>query len=300
MNRIPCVLHYVFFQMAPAFGGKPWSLVHYVCLKSAITHIRPEAVFFHYDHEPTGPWWVLTRELVTPIQTSAPREIFGNPLTHVAHRSDVVRLQRLIEYGGIYLDADVLVHRGFDDLLGSSVVMGREGDIGIANAVILAEPNAPFLRRWLETYRSFTGKWNEHSVLLPAKMAATFPQEITVLPENAFFWPLWHHDHIDWIFRSTKPIDLHRTYANHLWESRAWSFLQDLTPRQVRKQDTNFHLWARPYLDGLPDGYGEPVPTGQLSDLRDRVRTSPTMRYLRALEARVRRRAGSFKFISRT
>ena len=55
-SRIPRVLHYVFFRMASDFGGKRWSLVHYVCLKSAITHIRPERVFFHYEYEPAGPW----------------------------------------------------------------------------------------------------------------------------------------------------------------------------------------------------------------------------------------------------
>ena len=290
-RRIPRVLHYVWFGMASEFGGKPWSLVHYVCLKSAITHIRPERVFFHYDYEPAGPWWELTRDLVTLVKMMAPREIFGNPLDHVAHRSDVVRLQRLIEHGGIYLDADVLVHRDFDDLLGESVVLGREGDIGIANAVILAEPNAPFLRRWLEAYRSFAGIWNEHSVLVPARMAVEYPEEITVLSGKAFFWPLWHHGHIDWMFRSTKAIALDKTYANHLWESSAWCFLQDLTPRQVRKKDTNFHLWARPYLENLSDGYGEAANVGQLMALKNRLWTSPTMRYLRDLEMRVRRRA---------
>jgi hypothetical protein len=294
-SRIPRVLHYV-FGMAPDFGGKPWSLVHYVCLKSAITHIRPERVFFHYEYEPAGPWWDLSRDLVTLVKMTAPRDIFGNPLTHVAHRSDVVRLQRLIEHGGIYLDADVLVHRDFDDLLGESVVLGREGDIGIANAVILAEPNAPFLRRWLEAYRSFTGIWNEHSVLVPAKMAVEYPEEITVLSKKAFFWPLWHDDHIDWIFKSTKAIALDQTYANHLWESIAWCFLQDLTPRQVRKKDTNFHLWARPHLERLWDDYGEAASVGQLMTLKKRLRTTPTMRYLRALEKRVRRRTGNVKW----
>ena len=80
------VLHYVWFGMAPEFGGKAWSLVHYVCLKSAITHIRPERVFFYYDHEPAGLWWELSRDLVTPVKMTAPREIFGNPLAHVTHR----------------------------------------------------------------------------------------------------------------------------------------------------------------------------------------------------------------------
>jgi hypothetical protein len=72
-------------------------------------------------------------------------------------------------------------------------------EFGITNAVILAEPNAPFLRRWLDAYRSFRSKgkdefWDEHSVVLPAKLARKYPQDITVLSEKAFFWPLWHDD----------------------------------------------------------------------------------------------------------
>jgi len=131
----------------------------------------------------------LTHDLVTLVQLTAPREIFGAPLAHVAHRSDVVRLQKLIEHGGIYLDADVLVQRDFDDLLNESVVLGREGEFGLANAVILAEPNATFLVRWLDAYRSFRSKgkdefWSEHSVLLPAKLAQAYPHEVTILPER--------------------------------------------------------------------------------------------------------------------
>jgi Glycosyltransferase sugar-binding region containing DXD motif len=260
MRRIPRILHYT-FGMASDFGGKPWSLVHYVCLKSAIRHIRPEQVYFYCEHEPKGPWWALSRELVTLVKIAAPREIFGRPLTHVAHRSDVVRLQKLIEHGGIYLDADVLVQRDFEDLLNEPAVLGREGDCGTANAVILSQPNAPFLVRWFESYKTFRSNgadkfWNEHSVFLPARLARAHPQEVTLLPREAFFWPLWHDDHLDWIFRSNQPIPLDETYANHLWESIAWSFLQDLTPAQVRARDTNFHRWALPYLEDLPGSYG--------------------------------------------
>jgi hypothetical protein len=106
MSRVPKTLHYI-FGMASDFGGKPWSLVHHVCLKSAVERIAPQNTLFHYEHEPKGPWWELSRELVTPVRIEAPREIFGRPLDHVAHRADVVRLQTLIEHGGIYLDADV-------------------------------------------------------------------------------------------------------------------------------------------------------------------------------------------------
>jgi hypothetical protein len=261
MKRVPKILHYT-FGMARGFGGKPWSLVHHVCLKSAVERIAPERVFFYHEYEPSGPWWELSRELVTPVRIKAPREIFGRPLDHVAHRSDVVRLQKLIEHGGIYLDADVLVQRSFDDLLDNQAVLGQEGedaDWGLANAVILAQPQSPFLRRWLEEYRSFRGEiWNEHSVLLPRRLAREHPAEITVLPPTAFFWPLWTEEHLEWIFASNKPIGTDQGYANHLWEGKAWKYLEDLTPRQVRARATNFHIWAAPFLEGLPDDYGAP------------------------------------------
>jgi hypothetical protein len=104
----------------------------------------------------------------------------------------VVRLQKLIEHGGIYLYADVLVQRDFDDLLSERVVLGCEGERGMANAVILSQPNAPFLVRWLEAYRNFRSSggdefWSEHSVVLPAKLAGAYSQEVTILSKKAFF-----------------------------------------------------------------------------------------------------------------
>ncbi len=260
---IPKILHYC-FGMAPDFGGKPWSLIHYVGVRSAIRHIKPNEVRFYYEYEPTGPWWELTKPIVTPIKIDAPREIFGRPVTHPAHRAGVVRLQKLIEHGGIYLDADVVVHRSFDDLLSNSAVLGREGEDGTssADAIILAEPQAPFLLRWIDEYRSFRGDegyWSEHAVQVPAQLAKQFPDEITMLSPTAFFYPLWSPEHIEWIFNSNKPIPSEaEAYCNHLWESFAWKkYLDHLTPGQVRARDTNFHRWAKPYVDGLPDGLGD-------------------------------------------
>lgn len=259
---IPKILHYC-FGMAPDFGGKPWSLIHYIGVRSAIRHIKPDQVFFYYEYEPTGPWWELTRPLVTPVKIEAPRKIFDRPVTHPAHRADVVRLQKLIEHGGIYLDADVVVHRSFDDLLGHSTVLGQEGfdeeNPSAANALILGEAQAPFLLRWMESYRTFRGDegyWSEHSVQMPAKLAKEHPNEIRMLPPTAFFYPLWSAEDIEWIFSSNRPIPP-GAYANHLWESKAWDkYLDHLTPGRVRSRDTNFHRWAKPYVAGLPDDLG--------------------------------------------
>jgi Glycosyltransferase sugar-binding region containing DXD motif len=269
---IPKILHYCFGLSS---DGKPWSLVHHVCLVSAVERIKPTEVFFYCEYEPTGKWWDLTRPLVTLKRIVAPREIFGNPLLHYAHRADVVRLEKLIDSGGIYLDVDVFVHNSFDKLLNNTVVLGEQcvnGEItGLCNAVILAEAGAPFLRKWLLEYRTFRSKgsdvyWDEHSVRLPYRLAKQFPREIEVLQPSAFFWPTFVEADLKLIYDSTNVIDVTKAYVTHLWESPAWErYLACLTPGRVRGADTNFHHWARPFVDSLPDHYGRPSAADRIS-----------------------------------
>ncbi len=261
-ERIPKILHFC-FGMTADFGGKPFGLAHYVSVRSAIEQIKPREVFVYYQYEPDTDWWRQLLPRITAVKIEAPVAIFGNPIAHPAHRADVVRLEKLIERGGIYLDCDVLVQKSFDDLLSYSVVLGQQGRVenfGLANAIILAERNAPFLLRWYREYRTFRGDgnhhWDEHSVVLPLYLSRKFPAEIKVLPFDAFFYPLWTADHVEWMFDSTRPIDLSRTYANHFWESRSWRYIDRLTPADVRRVDTNFHRWARPYVADLSDDFG--------------------------------------------
>ena len=263
---IPKIIHFC-FGLTPNFGGKPWSLFHHACVKSAVERIKPAKTFFYCEYEPKGPWWRLTREMVTIEKIKAPRTIFGNPLLHPAHRADIVRLEKLLEMGGIYLDCDVFVHRDFDDLLRYSTVLGQQGEqgrFGLCNAIILAEVQAPFLKRWYAEYRSFRGDghstfWDEHSVGIPCRLAREFPTEITVLPDTGFFWPTWEKEGLKKIFRSVDPILSSGVYANHLWESCTWErYMEHLTPKRVRNVESNFHNWMRPMIAELSDDYGAP------------------------------------------
>lgn len=219
--------------------------------------------------------------MVTVTKIDAPREVFGNPLKHPAHRADVLRLQRLLSVGGIYLDADVFVHRSFDPLLGNPTVLGEERVdgkvVGLCNAVILAEAQAPFLSRWYSEYRSFRSEghdayWDEHSVVIPYQLSRRYPDEIVVLPHYAFFWPTFMEDDITRIFDSPEPLDISLAYANHLWESPAWDrYLENLTPKRVRKVRSNFHDWARPMIEALPDDFGAPAPVMRIARSAQRV-----------------------------
>lgn len=295
---IPKTLHYC-FGMAPDFGGKPWSLVHYACVKSAIERIRPKDVFLYCEFEPTGPWWDLTREMVTVEKIQAPTQVFGNALLHPAHRADVLRLEKLLSVGGIYLDTDIFVHRSFDPLLRYSAVLGEQrvkGTVtGLCNAVILAEPRTPFLEKWYASYRSFRSRgdddhWDEHSVEIPYKLSKAYPTEITTLPHRAFFEPTFIPRDLKRIFVSPKVLDLSAAYATHLWESFAWEmYLEHLTPRRVRKLDSNFHYWVRPMIEKLPDDYGgsTAAPLGARTVRRLR---SGTRRAVRTLLRKIKNR----------
>lgn len=266
MSQIPNRLHFC-FGFSPDFSNQPWGLVHFACVKSAVVRIKPQHAVLSYEYEPYGPWWDLTKSLIDVEKIVAPREIFGRPLMHAAHRADVFRLQRLLKHGGIYLDCDVLVVRDFEPLRVGECVLGGEGvgdRSGVSNAVILAKDGAPFIRRWLESYRSFRSRghdayWNEHSIITPKQLASNFPNEVTLLDHKAFCWPLWTDDHIKWMFASTKDLNAQGAFAHHLWESCSWiEYMANLSVRRVRSVDTNFHRMIRPLIADVPEEFAAP------------------------------------------
>jgi Glycosyltransferase sugar-binding region containing DXD motif len=272
---IPNIFHFV-FGMAPDFGGKPFSLVHYLAIKSATELNKPLTVFFHYQYEPEGHWWQKAKPLLTLNRVEAPKEIFGNPLLHVAHQADVVRLQMLRETGGIYMDLDTISVKPFTHLLQHSFVIGEElgaprmrnnwfsqiknriwkprppGVKGLCNAIMLAEKNSPFVNRWLESYHSFRSKgrdqyWSEHSVRLPMQLALAFPAEITRLGPYHFHYPLYHAEGLKQMFAETHTFP--DALAHHLWESFAWEpYMKHLTVNHILTQTTTYNLLARPFI----------------------------------------------------
>lgn len=78
-----------------------------------------------------------------------------------AFASDVIRLYAINQYGGIYMDTDVMVYKSFDPLLENKAFIGRENSmhqIGHTMEVYLttccfgAEKGNPFIKRCLDYY----------------------------------------------------------------------------------------------------------------------------------------------------
>ena len=69
-----------------------------------------------------------------------------------AFAADYIRLYALYNYGGIYLDADVLVYKSFDDLLSLPYFIGCDQIGAFEAAVIGAEKGCPWIADILEHY----------------------------------------------------------------------------------------------------------------------------------------------------
>lgn len=89
-----------------------------------------------------------------------------------AFAADYIRLYALYNYGGIYLDADVLVYKSFDNLLSLPYFIGHDQIRGFEAAVIGAEKGCKWIKDVLETYKNKTFIKEDGSydiLLLPCK-----------------------------------------------------------------------------------------------------------------------------------
>jgi hypothetical protein len=254
-SRIPRIVHFI-FGLSPDFGGKPFGLMHYVAVKSAYRMLHPSQMFLYYTYEPKGFWWELAKPMLTLEWLPEITEIFGRPVAHVAHRADVIRLQKLIERGGIYHDLDVVTLRDYPEVwFNEEFVMAQQGDgahFGLCNAIMMSSKQAWFAKLWLEQYQNFDGgEWDKFSVRLPKYLWIQYPESIKVLSSRRMFWPLFSKSAIKKVFEQDtyKWQDRYDQVAYHAWEKMTYgTYLSTLKAEKVFQQDTAFHRMIRPSL----------------------------------------------------
>ena len=231
--RIPNIIHFVMIHKVPETAN-PLTFMQMIAIMSAAAANEPLSLYLHTNAEPYGQWWEFLRPLVTVrFISEIPTSWGSKPIIQGAHLSDRVRMDILLEEGGIYLDFDVISLRPYRTLwtkqdgspsldgrgIPVEMIMGKEKENGLCNAVMISAPNSTFLNIWKEEYEAAFDpkKWNEASVLLPKIISLKFPEMIKVVPESAFFLPSFTHTHL--IFED-KYIELsENAYAQHLWSA---------------------------------------------------------------------------------
>ncbi len=271
-STIPSLFHFIYV------GGRPFSFIHYLAVLTAYKVNRPECMYLHHTEEPRGHWWEKAKPMLTLHKVPPVTEVYGNPIKYPAHMADVIRMQMLQQFGGVYLDLDIICINPLQPLMNREFVMGMEPGTGLCNAVILSQAGAGFLSRWQSHYRDFNGElWNQHSVVLPARLAAEHPDDIHIADQYAFFYPT-HNDPVhrylwgkamDWQAVATRLLKnlvkltamtlsgqdngIKRAYYKtfHALRGKAWHY-------DRLKQSYCLHLWeglwGEPYLNAVtPD-----------------------------------------------
>ncbi len=228
-NKIPNIIHFI-------FGLKPQNeeflFIYYLSILSSYIVNNPSKIYFYYHYEPYGMWWDRLKEkipIITFEKVELPTHIGNKELKHFAHKADWIRMNKLYERGGIYMDIDTISVKPYKELLKYNTVLGYEiqRDNLICNAIMLTSQKSPFFKLWLHNYeKEFNPDgWGEASIHLPGKINKEYPNLALVLPEKAFFRP-YATEGKD-IFE--KNININEELITlHLWESFTINYMKEI------------------------------------------------------------------------
>lgn len=138
-----------------------------------------------------------------------------------AQLADLIRLEAVLNYGGIYLDSDVIMHKPLDDIAAHhDFFIASEDGLIPTNAAFGAVAGHPALARIIDDLNNSPPDWS-----LPPNVTTgpilfsrilKWRTDIAVLPRETFYPYNWND----------KPCAPHPyTYGTHLWEGswiRGW------------------------------------------------------------------------------
>ena len=223
---IPNIIHFLFF------GFTDFEFFHYLAIVTAYNVQKPDKIYLYNQKEPiNNKYWLLIKKYVEIVHIDPPTEFKGIKLESYQYKADIVRMEKLLEHGGIYLDIDVLVLKPFHHLLEYNCVVGAESgpsdttninEIGsITNAVLMCEPNHPFIKKWYDSIAdNIVGKcWAYHAVCLPKILLLDNSDNVHIEPKRSFM-PFCFRD--KYIFNTNdkdRKSELNDSYTIHLWET---------------------------------------------------------------------------------
>ena len=214
---VPRFLHLVWFYNQPS----PLRFHHLIAFKAALRFFRPTQIFLWHNTVPIGTYWDECLYLISPptqllmMQIEPPNVILERRVSQVQHKSDVVRMQSLLEHGGLYIDFDVVLLRDITPLLCYNFTLGQEEPKRMNNGFILSIPKAEFLQKWYDSYVTFDFRnWGDHSSAVSGRLARAYPSLIHV-EYYTIHNPNYHHK--DLIYGEGRYFNLTENYAIHLY-----------------------------------------------------------------------------------
>ena len=199
--REPVVPEYVHYVWTQTEGQSQFQFHNLLSILSVQRYLRPKVIMLHILADKMflkGPMWkkirkmsnikVILRTYFIPRVRNTVVErnptdttdwtIFGKNITDPYHQSILARLKALTQYGGIYLDNDVIVQDSMEKLLLYDFTIGKDMTC-VSPSILLARKNATFVQKWLNTFRTYDNDFYDVDEEL-ARLILEFPDLVHV------------------------------------------------------------------------------------------------------------------------
>lgn len=250
---IPNIIHFMWFTGPKS---REFSFINYLAVKVAKEVQKPEKIYFYYNEDLTNnPHWEAMKLYVEMVKMDPPEEIDGVSLQDwPQYQADVVRLQKLYEIGGIYLDTDSFLLKPVTDLMDHDCVLSgyvegfsegakRGENEYVSGAVIMARPKSEFIKKWMARLSEGlkTGIWAWHCVVLPIEIYRENKDLLHLIDADMF---------LPFDFRDKKIIEEDKTeecmeivknsYTLHMWDTIWSNELKSINPEYLEKENNAF------------------------------------------------------------
>ena len=259
---IPNIFHFI------NIGPREFNLLHFFSIYSAYVYNKPDKIYVYCDHKQTDNiYYDILKNIVTFEFVNPPNSINGVPLNSYQYKADIIRMEKLIERGGIYMDLDVITLKPITKFLKYNIVMGSElsddssstniNDFySISNAIIITEPNNEFMKEWLKQIPdNINGKpWAYHAVCLPKAILLNKNYNVHLEPSKTFVPFCFRKPYIFNNDQKHMIRNLEDSYTIHLWET-IWSdqYISKLNVDYFIKNNNILTDICKPYMKIIYD-----------------------------------------------
>ena len=260
-GNVPNIVHMIYFQGPKS---RDFSYINYLAVRAAKEIQNPDKLYLYYNTEPdNNPHWEAAKQYATLVQMDAPSEFEGVSLQDwPQYQADVVRLQKLYDVGGIYLDTDAILTKSLNPFMKNGLTMcghvsGFSKELGhdvdsIPVSTIIAKSKSEFIKIWLGKLADGlkSNIWAWHAVNLPVKIYKE-RCDLLSLQEMSTFLPFDFND--DRILTATGAEaesyvgHIEPSYAVHMWDSVWVEKNKAVTPEFVAASDSPFARIFRKY-----------------------------------------------------
>ena len=180
----------------------------------------------HYDWQ----YYLWTEENLKNIYNNEKFDLVNNSNNNYDNKytnlSNIIRYEKLYNYGGVYIDADSICNKSFSNLLSNEFFAGYENEFKrpnlIANGIIGCVPKHPIVEMCIQNIKNINNNEIAHKPsfkttgpkLLTKSINAYEINKITIYP-SWYFFPIHYSG-----YRINKKIDPYKdSYTNQLWLS---------------------------------------------------------------------------------